>query len=90
MVSGHHALEPHSLSIALLDWTIKQKRQNGNMGYVCVFAITLKCEASHNNIVKVTFLCSKSWYGARRDCKKINNAETVSSDKKRKKQYVGF
>ena len=57
------------LSIALLDWTIKQKRQNGNMGYVCVFAL------------KVDFLCSKSWYGARRDCKIINNAfilETVS------------
>ena len=31
------SLEPHSLSIALLDWTIKQKRQNRNMGYViCV------------------------------------------------------
>ena len=26
-------------SIALLDWTIKQKRQNRNMGYVCVFAL---------------------------------------------------
>ena len=38
-------LEPHSLSIALLDWTIKQtERQNRNMGYVCS-----KMEASHNN-----------------------------------------
>ena len=44
-------LEPHSLSIALLDWTIKQKRQNRNMGNVCVFALnfSVKCEASHNN-----------------------------------------
>ena len=41
------------LSIALLDWTIKQKRQNRNMGYVCVFALSVKCEASHNNLVKV-------------------------------------
>ena len=31
------SLEPHSLLIALLDWTIKQKRQIRNMGYViCV------------------------------------------------------
>ena len=65
------------LSIALLDWTIKEKRQNGNMGYVCIFAL------------KVDFLCSKSWYGARRDCKIINNVETVSSIKIMK-QYVGF
>ena len=43
------------LSIALLDWTIKQKRQNRNMGYVCVFALLVKCEAGHNNIVKVDF-----------------------------------
>ena len=43
------------LSIALLDWTIKQKRQNRNIGYVCVFALSVKCEASHNNIVKVDF-----------------------------------
>ena len=35
-------LEPHSLSIALLDWTIKQKRQNRNMGNVCVFALNCK------------------------------------------------
>ena len=28
------SLEPHSLLIALLDWTIKQKRQIRNMGYV--------------------------------------------------------
>ena len=48
-------IEPHFLSIALLDWTIKQKRQNRNMGYVCVFALSVKCEASHNNIVKVDF-----------------------------------
>ena len=27
------------LSIALLDWAIKQKRQNRNMGYVSVFAL---------------------------------------------------
>ena len=67
------------LSIALLDWTIKKKRQNRNMRYVCVFAL------------KIDFLCSKSWYGARRDCKMINNAETVSSDKKkRSSSYVGF
>ena len=51
---------------------------------------SVKCEEGHNNIVKVDFLCSKSWYRARRDCKIINNAvETVSSVKK-KKQYVGF
>ena len=51
------------------------------MGYVCVFALSVKCEASHNNIVKVYFfLYSKSWYGARRDC---NNVETVSSAKKK-------
>ena len=44
------------LSIALLDWTIKQKRKNSNMGYVCVLiALSVKCEASHNNIVKVDF-----------------------------------
>ena len=82
------SIEPHFLSIALLDWTIKQKRQNRNMGYVCVFALSVKCEASHNNIVKVDFfLYSKSWYGARRDCKINNNAfilETVSSAKKRR------
>ena len=35
-------LEPHSLSIALLDWTIKQKRQNRNMGDVCVFALNFQ------------------------------------------------
>ena len=43
------SIEPHFLSIALLDWNIKQKRQNRNMGYVCVFALSVKCEASHNN-----------------------------------------
>ena len=60
-------LEPHSLSTTLLDWTIKQKRQNRNMGNVCVFALNFG-------------LCSKSWYRARRDCKIINNAvETLSS-----------
>ena len=64
-------LEPHSLSIALLDWTIKQKRRNRNMGNVCVFALNFS-------------LCSKSWYRARRDCKINNNAlETLSSDKKK-------
>ena len=68
------------LSIALLDWTIKQKRQNRNMGYVCVFALLVKCEASHNNnnCKSRLFLYSKSWYKARRDCKIINNVETVS------------
>ena len=35
-------LEPHSLSVALLDWTIKLKRQNRNMGYVCVFALNFQ------------------------------------------------
>ena len=35
-------LEPHSLSIAQLDWTIKQKRQNTNMGNVCVFALNFQ------------------------------------------------
>ena len=51
---------------------------------------SVKCEASHNSIVKVDlFLYSKSWYGARRDCKIINTAETVQV-KKKKKQYVGF
>ena len=33
------SLEPHSLSIALLDWTIKKKMQNRNMGYAYVFAL---------------------------------------------------
>ena len=64
------------------------KRQNRNMGYVCVFALSVKCEASHNNNCKSRlFLYSKSWYGARRDCKIINNAfilETVNSAKKRR------
>ena len=53
---------------------------------MCVFALSVKCEPSHNNIVKVDFLYSKSWYGARRDCKIINNAfilEAVSSAKKK-------
>ena len=36
------SLEPHSLSIALLDWTIKQKRQNRNMGYVICVRICSK------------------------------------------------
>ena len=49
------SIEPHFFSIALLDWTIKQKRKNRNMGYVCVFALSVKCEASHSNIVKVDF-----------------------------------
>ena len=75
------SLEPHSLLIALLDWTIKQKRQIRNMGYVICVRI---CSISR------LFLCSKSWYRAKRDCKIINNVETVSSDKEKKKQYVGF
>ena len=37
-------LELHSLSIALLDWTIKQKRQNSNMRICSKFSV--KCEAS--------------------------------------------
>ena len=44
-------IKPHSLSIALLDWTIKQKRQNRNYGK-CVricSKFSVKCEASHNN-----------------------------------------
>ena len=45
---------------------------------MCVFAL------------KVDFLYSKSWYRARRDCKIINNVETISSDKERKKHFVGF
>ena len=36
------SLELHSLSIALLDWTIKLKRKNRNMGYVCVFALNFQ------------------------------------------------
>ena len=42
---------------------------------MCVFAL------------KVDFFMQ---YRARRDCKIINNVETVSSDKEEKKQYVGF
>ena len=40
-----------SLFINLLDWSIKQKRQNRNMGNVCVICskFSVKCEASHNN-----------------------------------------
>ena len=49
------SIKPHFLSITLLDWTIKQKKQIRNMGYVCVFALSVKCEASHNNNVKVDF-----------------------------------
>ena len=41
-------------------------------------------------VLKVDLLCSKSWYRARRDCKIINNVETVSSDKAKKEQDVGF
>ena len=33
----------------------KTEKANRNMGYVCVFALSVKCEASHNNIVKVDF-----------------------------------
>ena len=67
--------------------TVKEKYIYGICVGICS-NFSLKCEASRNNIVKVDFSCSKSWYGARRDCKKkINNAfilETVSSDKKKK------
>ena len=64
-------LEPHSLSIALLDWTIKQKRQIEIWEMCALFALNFG-------------LCSLSWYRARRDCKIINNAvETLSSDKKK-------
>ena len=31
----------------------KTERQDRNMGYVCVFALSVKCEASDNNIVNV-------------------------------------
>ena len=75
------SIELHFLSIALLDWTIKQKRQNRNMGYVCVFVLSVKCEASHNNIVKVDF-----FYTVRAG---TAQEETENSAKK-KKQYVGF
>ena len=76
-------LEPHSLSIAQLDWTIKQKRQN--MGNVCILALNFQSNVRQAITIKVDFLCSKSWYRARRDCKIINNAvETLSSDKKRR------
>ncbi len=62
--------------------TEKVKEKYGICVHICS-NFSVKCEASHNNIVKVDFICSKSWYGARRDGKIINNAETVSSDKKR-------
>ena len=80
-------IEPHFLSIALLDWTINRKGKIEIVGYVCVFALSVKCEASHNNSKSRLFLYSKSWYRARRDCKIINKAfylETVSSAKKRR------
>ena len=48
-------LEPHSLSIALLDWTIKQKRQNRNMGNVCVFALNFQQNVRQAITIKVDF-----------------------------------
>ena len=48
-------LEPHSLSIALLDWTIKQKRQNRNMGNVCVFALNFQKNVRQAITLKVVF-----------------------------------
>ena len=61
------------LSIPLLDWTIKQKRQNRNTGYVCIFAL------------KVDFLCSKSWSEQEETVKQLIMLilETLSSDKKK-------
>ena len=57
-----------------MDWTIKQKRQNRNMGYVIyIFAL------------KVDF-----FYAVRAGTEQEENVETVSSDKEKKKQYVGF
>ena len=68
--------------------TEKEKYKYGICVRICS-NFSLKCEASHNNCKSRLFM----WYGTRRDCKKINNAfilETVSSDKKKKKQYVEF
>ena len=57
-----------------MDWTIKQKRQNRNMGYVIyIFAL------------KVDF-----FYAVRAGTEQEENVENVSSDKEKKKQYVGF
>ena len=62
----------------------KTEKANRNMGYVCVFALSVKCEASHNKIIKVDFfLYSKSWYRARRDCNNAIYLETVGSAKKK-------
>ena len=46
-------LEPHFLSIALLDWTIKQKRQNRNMGNVCVLALNFQQNVKQAITLKV-------------------------------------
>ena len=41
------SLEPHFLSIALLDWTITRKAKQ-KYGYVCVLLnFSVKCEACH-------------------------------------------
>ena len=53
MVSG--VIRTHSLSIALLDWTIKQKRQNRNMGNVCVFALNFQYNVRQAITIKVDF-----------------------------------
>ena len=68
------SLEPHSLPIALLNWTIKQNRQNRNMGYViCIFAL------------KVDFFMRLELVQSKK--RLYNNVETLSSDKE-KKQYT--
>ena len=46
MVSGRFI----NCSTAVLDH--KTEKANRNMGYLCIFALSVKCEASHNNIVK--------------------------------------
>ena len=56
-----------------MDWTIKQKRQNRNMGYV-IYIFALKVD----------------FYAVRAGTEQEENVETVSSDKEKKKQYVGF
>ena len=53
-------LEPHSLSIALLDWTIKQKRQNRNMGNVCVFALNFQQNVRQAITIKVDFFINSN------------------------------
>ena len=77
-------LEPHSLSIGLLDWTIKQKRQNRNNGK-CVricSKFSVKCEASRFYAVRAGT--------EQENCKIINNAVETLTQIKKKKQYVGF